>query len=138
MSDDDAIIRKFQMRASTAPSPVYYVRQSEEEIKNLQKENFNLKLKLYLMENKRDGSTNMPEMTSFDEKEYFDLVIENEALKAELNEKKDIMSNALDVIDMLEKQKDEERRKSGELIDDYTKRIEELKVLILIFCNKLI
>ncbi|XP_070501287.1 CDK5 regulatory subunit-associated protein 2-like [Chironomus tepperi] len=128
MSDDDAIIRKFQMRASSAQSPVYYVRQSEEELRNLQKENFNLKLKIYFLEQNRDGSTKMPEITNIDEKEYFDLVVENEALKAELIEKKEIMSNALDVIDLLEKQKEDEKRKAEELVDDYTKRIEELKV----------
>jgi len=131
MSDDDAVIRKFQFRSSSAHSPSqgYYVRQSEEALRSLQKENFNLKLKMYLMENKRDGNSKVPiDVSNIDEKEYFDLVVENEAIKTELNEKNDLMSQALEVIDMLEKQKDDEKRKSEELVVDYTKKIDELKV----------
>lgn len=137
MSDDDAIIRKkLQMRAVTTNGAGFCVRQSEEILRSLEKDNFNLRLKIYLLECK--NGTKLPdEASNVCDKEFMDLFLENEALKNELNEKKEIMSNALAVIEMLEKQKEEEKIKSQQAIEENLKRIEALKVACLVFFQKL-
>lgn len=130
MSDDDATNRKLQMKVPKPSSAGYLVKKSEETMRNLEKENFNLKLKIYILENKQEYNKNLPtEISSDGNKEYFDLLLENESLKTELNEKKEIMLNALKVIELIEHQKDEQKKQSEAVINEHLKRIDALQVI---------
>lgn len=99
----------------------YSVRKSEEALCLLQKENFNLKLKLYFLENKGG---------SFDalDDEYVNVFLQNQSLKSELNEKKEIMKKALEAIEKLEKEKALYEEKSNSIIEEQLRKIEALKV----------
>lgn len=124
---DDADCAK-KIKSRTTSSQGYSVRRSEEALSMLQKENFNLKLKLYCLENKF-GVAQSSEIANVCDKEYIDLFIENETLKSELNDKKDIMKNALDAIEMLEDQKCLQEKKSSAIIKEQTRKIDALKVI---------
>lgn len=125
--DEDDCAMKIRSRATTSQS--YSVRKSEEALKTLQKENFNLKLKVYCLENKL-GVAQSSEISNVCDKEYIDLFIENDSLKSELNDKKDIMKNALEAIEMLEDQKSLQEKKSSAIIKEQTRKIESLRVII--------
>lgn len=125
--NDDECARKIKSRATSSQG--YSVRRSEEALSTLQKENFNLKLKVYFLENKL-GITQPSEITNVCDKEYIDLFIENDTLKSELNDKKDIMKNALDAIEMLEDQKILQEKKSNAIIKEQTRKIDALKVIL--------
>lgn len=127
MMNDDECARKIKSRATSSQG--YSVRRSEEALSTLQKENFNLKLKVYFLENKL-GITQPSEITNVCDKEYIDLFIENDTLKSELNDKKDIMKNALDAIEMLEDQKILQEKKSNAIIKEQTRKIDALKVIL--------
>lgn len=125
--NDDECARKIKSRATSSQG--YSVRRSEEALSTLQKENFNLKLKVYFLENKL-GITQPSEITNVCDKEYIDLFIENDTLKSELNDKKDIMKNALDAIEMLEDQKILQEKKSNAIIKEQSRKIDALKVIL--------
>lgn len=127
MMNDDECARKIKSRATSSQG--YSVRRSEEALSTLQKENFNLKLKVYFLENKL-GITQPSEITNVCDKEYIDLFIENDTLKSELNDKKDIMKNALDAIEMLEDQKILQEKKSNAIIKEQSRKIDALKVIL--------
>lgn len=131
MSDDDGMSQKLNKIKGVPQVGGYFVKQSEEMIKSLEKENFNLKLKIFFLESKHGIKSTVPaELSKVAEKEYIDLFVENEALRVELTEKKDIMSNALEVIELLEKQKEEIKRESQAVINEQLKRYESLKVRV--------
>lgn len=121
---DDEEIKKFKLR--THSNQGYSVRQSEEALNLLEKENFNLKLKLFFLENKHGVSRSYTHLESY-EKEYFDLFTENESLKKDLKEKQEIMKNALNAIEMLEEEKSGQEKKSKAIIDEQNRKIDALK-----------
>lgn len=90
-------------RASTSTSG-YSVRQSEEMIKSLRKENFNLKLKMFLIECKLGKSVVKPEMNELCDREFVDLFLENQTMKSELSENQKLLMVALTAIENLEAQ----------------------------------
>jgi Centrosomin N-terminal motif 1 len=96
--------QRHALRALT-PNSGFSVRQSEETIKTLRKENFNLKLKIFMLESKKGGAALMPDSNDLNDKEYFDLFVENESMRNELEEKQTLLKSALDVIQNLEDQK---------------------------------
>ncbi len=122
MEDDGNITRLMEMTSSG-----YSVRKSEETINFLQKENFNLKLKIFFLESKF-GISSSDEINLDCDKEYVDLLIENENLRKELSDKQEIMKNALHAIEMLEEEKNVQQIKSAAIIKDQNKKIEDLKV----------
>lgn len=103
-SKADIVQKNLALRASTA-NPGFSVRQSEETIKNLRKENFNLKLKMYLMESKTNFSSQALEEDEASDKEFIDLFMENEWLRIELNDHQNLLKSSLDAIQKLEHQK---------------------------------
>lgn len=111
MEGAEFTIKRHAMRASTSNSG-YCVRKSEETIKNLQKENFNLKLKIYLLENKRTPAN----AVMMDHNDHLDLIMDNESLKSELQEKNELLKEALDLIKALEDQKIKYDRKCQEMM----------------------
>lgn len=102
---------KLQQRAVTSSSG-FSVRRAEDEIKSLRKENFNLKLKMFLLETRNGSLAVTPEVDELCEKEFIDLVIENDQMKGdimemrvELMEKQNLLKSSLRAIEMLEVQK---------------------------------
>lgn len=129
--------KKFVLRASTADSG-FSVKQSEETIRNLQKENFNLKLKMFVLSN-RKGSAPQPVMMETCHDDFIDLLEENEAMKSDLSEKQSLLEAALNAIRSLEYQKDKFEQKCEDLISEkqmpefkasnpVSKKVEQLKV----------
>lgn len=108
---------KLALRASTA-NPGYSVKQSEETIKNLRKENFNLKLKMYLMKGK---SSVLPKDSGekAGEKELVDLLMENEFLRIELDDNQSLLKASLDAILKVEDQKAKYQKKYEDLLVEY-------------------
>lgn len=128
---DDEDFKKIKTRVLPSQGS-YSVRASEEELNLLQKENFNLKLKLFFLENKHGiaNAKSVADISSIGDREYFELFLENETLKKELQEKQEIMKNALHAIEMLEEAKSKEDRKSKMIIEEQSKKIDTLKVKI--------
>lgn len=119
------IKKKCVHRASTADAG-FSVKQSEETIRNLRKENFNLKLKMFVLEN-RKGSAPQPFMNEICNEDLNDLFEENEAMKIDINEKQNLLKAALDAIRSLEYQKEKFEKKCEELIVE--KQMQEFKAL---------
>lgn len=107
MSSTAADLKKISVkRCSTAGASGFLVKQSEETIKNLRKENFNLKLKMYLVENNKSRPSTAPEGDqSGGYNEVFELLQENESFRLEIQEKLCLLKSALEVIKNLEEQK---------------------------------
>jgi len=93
------------LRCSTAGGSGFLVKQSEETIKNLRKENFNLKLKMYLVESNKSRPSTAPEGDHCTDKEIIELLQENEKMRLEIQEKLNLLKSALEVIKSLEDQK---------------------------------
>lgn len=108
---------KLGMRASTATSG-YLVRKSEEAIENLRKENFNLKLKMFMLNNRKGPLSSTPETDEHCDGDFIDLVLENESIKNELEEKQALLKSSLSVIHTLEEQKLQVELKCQELIKE--------------------
>lgn len=106
------------MRVSTATSPGFSVRQSEEAIRILENENFTLKLKMFKLESRKGLLSSTPEADEHCEGDYFDLFIENESMKNELEEKQALLKSSLDAIQILEEQKLQVELKYRELIKE--------------------
>ena len=103
-SQANATQKILAFRPSTA-TPGFSVRQSEETIKSLRKENFNLKLKMYLMHSKTSSPSQTTELNTPNDKQYIDMFTENELLKMELNDLQNLLKISLDAIRKLEEQK---------------------------------
>jgi hypothetical protein len=122
MGDDEEIKRiksKFQC------SQGYSVRKSEEALNSLEKENFNLKLKLFFLETKHGKSSMKQQGTTSCENEYLELFIENESLKKDLKEKQEIMKKAFKAIEKVEEEKCVLEKSSNAIIDEQCRKIDE-------------
>jgi len=109
-----------------AATPGFSVKESEEKIRVLEKDNFNLKLKIYFLE--LQLGIEKPKVV-FD-KEYVDLVLENEMLKAELEEKLKLMKEALLAIDKLQAELQMQEVSSSTRIDFQSKKIKKLEMTL--------
>lgn len=126
------------MRAST-PSSGFSVRQSEEAITSLRKENFNLKLKIFLLESQEGCSAVVPfKVNELGEQEYLDMFMENESMRFELEEKQTLLKSALDVIQNLEDQKlSFEQKCQKMMVEQQIQTIKLMKVRKLkVWCKK--
>lgn len=74
----------------------------EDQLEALKKENFNLKLRIYFLE-ERMGITSVDENTI---KKNIELKVENESLRKELVEKQELLSQAAKAIQLIEEQKE--------------------------------
>lgn len=97
------------------PLKGFSVRQSEEIIKNLRKENFNLKLKMYLMEAKTGVVLQTFNFSKTDDKEFIDLFMENEIQKIQLEDQQNLLKASLDAIRKVELEKTKYQKKYYEL-----------------------
>lgn len=96
--------------SSVRPSTVsitdtgYSVKKTRQIIDKLEKENFSLKLKLHLMEKRQHPETARATADFVDEDGVADLVLQNQAMHNELEEKHDLLRSALEAIGLLEHQ----------------------------------
>lgn len=88
----------------------YSLRASENLIRNLEKENFNLKLKIFLMEQKFGISTQYPNPKTDNDREIVEILEQNQFLRFQLCEKQSLLETALDAIEFLETSNEEYRK----------------------------
>lgn len=96
MTTDGKITKKNRMLLN----PCNSMRETEQQLKSLTKENFNLKLRIYFLE-MRSGLSSNPVLEK-DSKDYAELLMKNESLKNDLDEKQDLIKQAAMAIDILE------------------------------------
>lgn len=97
-------------KSSVRPSTVsitdsgYSVKKTRQIIDKLEKENFSLKLKLHLMEERQHPETAQAGADFTDDDGVADLVLQNQAMYNELEEKNDLLKSALEAIGLLQNQ----------------------------------
>lgn len=126
---EDSALRKFKFRSLSSTSSNKSVKQSEETITKLQKENFDLKLKMYYMENNCNNINT--EIFKVDDCKFMDLLMENDQLKADLENKQELMKEALLAIEGLEMKYSADQNALLLIIDEQWKQIKNLKVWII-------
>lgn len=103
-------LKSVEVMSSVRPSRVsitdagYSVNKSRQVIDKLEKENFSLKLKLHLLEKRQHPETAQAEADFVDEDGVADLVLQNQAMHNDLEEKHDLLRSALEAIGLLEHQ----------------------------------
>ena len=112
--------------------PCFSMKETEEHLKSLTKENFNLKLRIYFLEMRSGVSSN-----TTDSKEYVELLMENESLKNDLEEKQDLIKQAAMAIDILEQnqevknmENDKEQTIQLKTIENQNKTIASLEIVL--------
>lgn len=123
---DDAM--KESVSRSFATSSGYLVKQSEEVIRILRKENFNLKLKMFLMEDGNGRPSKAPEGSEVGDNDFLDLFVENMAMKNELNELRSLLKVALIEIQTFEWSKVKSDERCRKMIEQRAQSIALLKV----------
>ncbi|KAL5287977.1 CDK5RAP2 family protein [Megaselia abdita] len=106
------------------------VREQDEKMAALRKENFNLKLRIYFLEEKMPNfnQINSPEGQEDLMKQHINSKIEIEVLKKELQEKQDLIVNAAKAIDQMDLvQKEAENRFEG-VIEELNQKITFLEM----------
>uniref|UniRef100_A0A182TF99 Centrosomin N-terminal motif 1 domain-containing protein n=1 Tax=Anopheles melas TaxID=34690 RepID=A0A182TF99_9DIPT len=122
-----------------SPVQVRSLRDNEEEISTLRKENFNLKLRIYFLEQKAgictDNDTpsglgvtsSSASNTSCDGnylKQNIDLKVEVESLRQDLQSKHDLLCQAVKAMEVLEESHKKAEERHRELVNDLNHRIE--------------
>uniref|UniRef100_A0AAG5CSJ7 Centrosomin N-terminal motif 1 domain-containing protein n=1 Tax=Anopheles atroparvus TaxID=41427 RepID=A0AAG5CSJ7_ANOAO len=122
-----------------SPVQVRSLRENEEEISTLRKDNFNLKLRIYFLEQRAgmcpDAETpglgvttsSSTSGTSCDGnylKQNIDLKVEVESLRRELHEKQELLCQAAKAIELLEESHRKTEEKHREMVADLNNRIE--------------
>lgn len=119
----------------------FCVREYEEEMSSLKKENFNLKLRIYYLEEK---NPNIPQGAETLYKQNIDLKVrktfvntfkalmltsqvENASLLRELEEKQDLLCQASKALELLDGQKSQDLNRSQMTIDEQKQTIESLQ-----------
>uniref|UniRef100_A0A182VXA2 Centrosomin N-terminal motif 1 domain-containing protein n=1 Tax=Anopheles minimus TaxID=112268 RepID=A0A182VXA2_9DIPT len=129
-----------------SPVQVRSLRDNEEEISTLRKENFNLKLRIYFLEQKAgictDSDTPLLGVTSSSStttntscdgnylKQNIDLKVEVESLRQDLQNKHDLLCQAAKAMEVLEESHKKAEEKHREMVDDLNNRIEMHQVEI--------
>ncbi|XP_058984766.1 centrosomin isoform X2 [Musca domestica] len=107
------------------------VREFEEQMATLRKENFNLKLRLYFIEESIPGyqqASNSSEGQETLMKQLIDVRVEMEILRKEIQEKQDLLKEAAQAMTQMEKiQKDTELRYQ-EMIDELKQKIQYMEM----------
>jgi centrosomin len=101
----------------------FCVKEYEDQFSNLQKENFNLKLRIYYLEK---SNPNVPEDAESLVKQNIDLKVQNEALVKDLDEKQNLLMQASKALELLEEAKIDEEAYSKNIIEDLRQQVESL------------
>lgn len=107
-----------------SPSHGRSLREYEEHLCALKKENFNLKLRIYFLEEKNPSMISTPDGTDSLFKQNVDLKVEIESLRKELQDKQGLVCQAAKAMELME----EEQKKSAEISQS---KIHELQQHIL-------
>ncbi|XP_050068230.1 centrosomin isoform X2 [Anopheles maculipalpis] len=121
-----------------SPVPVRSLRDNEEEISTLRKENFNLKLRIYFLEQKAgictDSDTPVLGHTSSSStntscdgnylKQNIDLKVEVESLRQDVQNKHDLLCQAAKAMEVMEESHKKAEEKHREMVNDLNNRIE--------------
>lgn len=108
-----------------SPTQGRSLREYDEKLQALRKENFNLKLRVYFLEEKspNNGSN---KNASTDAKQNIDLKVENESLRKDLHEKQELLKQAASAMSSLE----ENGNKLRETISDLNQKNQQLQVSV--------
>lgn len=113
---------------NTSPGQGRSLREYDEKLNALQKENFNLKLRLFFLEEKTPstGPSKGDDDSLF--KQNVDLKVENEELRKELQEKQDLLCQAAKAMELMEDSQKKSTDTSSATISDLTEKIQYLEV----------
>lgn len=114
---ESMLLQTMNENETTTASKGLCIKEYEDKMDNLKKENFNLKLRLYFYEEKSGA---FPEGTETLHKQVIDLKVEKESLVKELDEKQELLYQASKALEILENE-----RKASD--DNAEKEIAELK-----------
>ncbi|XP_063242378.1 centrosomin isoform X2 [Bacillus rossius redtenbacheri] len=109
----------------TSPMRGRSVKEFEEMLSQLKKENFNLKLRIYFLE-ERLGSmsgTDKEQLT----REVVELKVELEALRKEKDEKEDLLLQASRLVELTDRQHQEQLQERDQEIKDLRSRLQQLE-----------
>lgn len=111
------------------------MKETEEHLKSLTKENFNLKLRIFFLEMKTVVSSKMNHTNN--STDYVELLMENDSLKNDLDEMRDLIKQAAMAIDILEQnqnlknmENDNEKKIKSTIIENQKRTIVSLIILI--------
>ncbi|CAG9804051.1 unnamed protein product [Chironomus riparius] len=106
----------------------FCVKEYEEAMDCLKKENFNLKLKVYFLEKNSNGTlqNNTTGIDNF-QKQFTDIKAENEALSHELNEKQQLLQQASLAFELLEEEKTNSQSCAELLIKELNEKVKCLE-----------
>uniref|UniRef100_A0A1A9WV11 Centrosomin N-terminal motif 1 domain-containing protein n=1 Tax=Glossina brevipalpis TaxID=37001 RepID=A0A1A9WV11_9MUSC len=106
------------------------VREFEEQMANLRKENFNLKLRLYFIEESIPGyqQVNTPEGQETLMKQLIDAKVEMEILRKEVQEKQEILKEAAQAMNQMEKIQKDTENKYQEMIEELQQKIQYMEM----------
>ncbi|KAG5680271.1 hypothetical protein PVAND_009790 [Polypedilum vanderplanki] len=121
---ESLLLKTTNENESSQNSTGFCVKQYEEKMDNLTKENFNLRLRLYFFEEK-GGS--FPEGTENLHKEIIDLKVQNEQLNRDLEEKQELLLQASQALEMIEKETKAEKENAEKTMSDLNLKIELLE-----------
>lgn len=102
----------------------FCVKEYEEQLANLQKENFNLKLRVYFLEK---NSSHVPEDAESMARENMELKITRETLEKELHDKQEMLIQASKALDLLEESKNDQEHRLDEVISKMQEKIDALE-----------
>lgn len=119
---------------NTSPGQGRSLREYDEKLNALQKENFNLKLRLFFLEenspatggNGNGATKNAEEESLF--KQNIDLKVENEELRKELQSKQELLMQAAKVMELMEETQRKSEDKSSSIIADLSNKNQSLEV----------
>ncbi|XP_026473546.1 centrosomin-like isoform X2 [Ctenocephalides felis] len=99
------------------------MREQEEQLNILRKENFNLKLRVYFLEEQKSENTSYEACN----KQNIELKIEIETLKDEIDEKQKILEQAAQAIEAMEENQTEMKTKFDEKVQELQNKISDLE-----------
>ncbi|EAT40146.1 AAEL008110-PA, partial [Aedes aegypti] len=101
------------------------LREYEEQMSALRKENFNLKLRIYFLEEMPASEGTRAEVSLF--KQNIDLKVEVESLRKDLQEKQDLLCQAAKAMEMMEESQRKAEHHHREVLNDMEHRLEMLQ-----------
>lgn len=114
---------------NTSPGQGRSIREHDEQLNALRKENFNLKLRIYFMEEK-NASNNFPDSSESLFKENVDLKVQAEALRVELKEKQNLLCEAATAMELMEQSQKAREDDCQTTIEDLNNKIQYLEMEI--------
>ena len=112
------------LQPSTTSARGFCVKEVEEEMHNLKKENFNLKLRIYFLEEK---NPNVPVGAETIYKQNIDLKVENQNLIKEVQEKQELLCEASKALELLDEEKLHAQQRFQMTVDEMNQKIEALQ-----------